>query len=200
MTQVLSGTPDALVGEAADRPAVVAAEAAAVAAAAPVTGIATAAVNAASAASARASAEAAQTAAEASAGATHAAVRAAARAGRPGAKAPAKANLAVAAAEADGVAGTAAKQPTGAQTSPAAAGVVTRPEFAVFLADPMLPHFDPGVQPGAAVSLASPAEQGLWRDISLAQRIRTQLHQSEAGFEAVFAGAPAPLLVAALVA
>ena len=49
------------------------------------------------------------------------------------------------------------------------------------------------------VSLAGPAEHGLWRDISLARRIEAELRAEEGEFEAVFASAPAAMLVVSVV-
>jgi len=49
------------------------------------------------------------------------------------------------------------------------------------------------------VSLAGPAEHGLWRDISLARRIEAALRAEEGEFEAVFASAPAAMLVVSVV-
>src|SRR5664280_2155754 len=49
------------------------------------------------------------------------------------------------------------------------------------------------------VSLAGPAEHGLWRDISLARRIEAALRAEEGEFEAVFASAPAAMLVISVV-
>src|SRR5450759_2027225 len=49
------------------------------------------------------------------------------------------------------------------------------------------------------VSMASPAEQWLWRDISLARRIEAVLRAEEEEFEAVFSSAPAAMLVVSVV-
>ena len=76
-------------------------------------------------------------------------------------------------------------------------GPWVRTEFASMLADPPLPTFRSADEPaGAAVSLSSPAEQGLWRDISLANRVMSALRSSDLHFEVVFRDAPTALAVA----
>lgn len=98
---------------------------------------------------------------------------------------------------------------------PAAPDRPLRTEWASMLADPVLPWFssdgpdgpDGPVVPDMpdvldarfAVSFAAPAEQGLWRDLSLASRVAAQVRATEARFEAAFDRAPTPLLIAAVV-
>lgn len=133
---------------------------------------------------------------------SHLAAHAAAKAARVAAEA-----AAAAAAAAGAGAGAGASEPTAAAqaqehvagTEPGSAIDSPRPEWAVFLADPVLPRFSPSLPADTRVSFASPAEQGLWRDISLVQRVAMQLRDSEAGFEALFDSAPTAMLVTELV-
>jgi len=75
-----------------------------------------------------------------------------------------------------------------------------RHEWSAFLSDPPFPQFLPDhdeVTEGAR-RVAAPAEQGLWRDLSLARRMQQALRSSEAHFEAAFRVAPTAMLVASL--
>lgn len=72
------------------------------------------------------------------------------------------------------------------------------PEWSAVLEDPVMARFAEGLSgPDGAVSMTSPAERGLWRDISLARRMEAALRASEAQFEAVFDSAPTAMLIAA---
>lgn len=72
-------------------------------------------------------------------------------------------------------------------------------EWASVLADPVMPRSWAASAPLATVvSAALPAEQGLWRDISLARRMQAALRASEAHFEAAFFRAPTAMLTATL--
>jgi PAS domain S-box-containing protein len=86
----------------------------------------------------------------------------------------------------------------GTSHAPALDGAV-RIEWAAFLADPVLPRFSLGLGAEAVVSFSRPAEQGLWRDITLARRVETALRQSAARYEAIFHSAPMAMVVASLV-
>lgn len=68
------------------------------------------------------------------------------------------------------------------------------PAWATVLADPVLPRFAPEVD--GPVSFAAPAEQGLWRDITLASRVTAAVRAGEMRYEAAFDAAPTPLLIA----
>lgn len=75
--------------------------------------------------------------------------------------------------------------------------VAARLEFSNTLADPILPWFTSDVDAGVAVSFADPAEQGLWRDITLARRLQARDHDDDLGI-AGFDDAPTALLVVAI--
>lgn len=59
-----------------------------------------------------------------------------------------------------------------------------------------MPRFSADLGPETMVSFARPAEQGLWRDISLARRIEAALQSREAHFEAAFHSAPTAMAIA----
>lgn len=74
---------------------------------------------------------------------------------------------------------------------------VVHTEWASVLADPVMPRaWAPSAPLETVVSVVAPAEQGLWRDISLAGRMRAALRASEATFEATFRSAPTAMLIA----
>jgi PAS domain S-box-containing protein len=78
-----------------------------------------------------------------------------------------------------------------------------RTEWATMLRDPAMPRFTPEVDEAfealeTVVNFAAPAEQGLWRDLSLARRMEGALRESEARFEALFHSTPTAVLVASL--
>ncbi len=170
-------------------------------------------VTAASAAAAKAALRARQTAqtaadvaARAAADVAHEAVRTAdamvVTAGAAAAKAVARADLA--ARTSPPIASAAAVAASPPAPAPAVApslvdrDLTARTEWAAFLADPVMPTFSAGVE-GDDVTLAAPADRGLWRDISLARRMQESVRESEAHFEAAFHSAPSALLIVALV-
>src|SRR5664280_2056965 len=169
---------------------------------------------------ASATAEATLEAASATAEATLEAASATAEATLEAASATAEATLEAASAAAEATLDAAARVPATAGHTAAEAGGTTmgnrldtepdrrgpddgaheavNAEWAVLLANSshgqvLLGPFRDGV------SLAGPAEHGLWRDISLARRIEAELRAEEGEFEAVFASAPAAMLVVSVV-
>ncbi|MEP6464502.1 MAG: MEDS domain-containing protein [Frankiaceae bacterium] len=70
-------------------------------------------------------------------------------------------------------------------------------EWAVMLADPVMARFA-WDRAETAVSHVSPAEKGLWRDISLARRMEAALRRDVAEVEAAFFHAPAAMAVLAV--
>lgn len=90
----------------------------------------------------------------------------------------------------------------GPETAPADYGTGTESgqamttEWAVQLADPVMASFS--WDPSSALSFSSPAERGLWRDISLARRMEAALRAEEGHFAAAFQSAPAAMLVVSL--